>query len=342
MRKVLVLGGAGFIGSEIVRILSQRDGYNVTVGDSLVHGDYKGELAAYYAQNGVTFIEEDFTQQESFDKLDDAYDDVYMLASMIGVNNTLENPHEVIRVNTALIYNTLEWLKTGTAKNVLFTSTSECYSGTIDSFGYAVPTDESVPLCIADIGHPRYTYSVTKMLGESGFLNYAKIYGFNAKIIRYNNVIGPNMGFGHILPHLVERFLKKESPFRIYGGNQTRAFCDIHDGAMGTIQAMEASDYRNTTYHIGSDEEVTIEDFVKEVGKHFNFDGEYVLDETYPGSVERRCPDLTKARTELNYNPSIDWRETVKRSVKWYTQYFLETNESHFKAPSEVKKYTHG
>ena len=85
-------------------------------------------------------VKSDFTKSESFDLLDKSYDDFYMLASMIGVDNTLEIPHEIIRVNTALIYNSLEWVKENNISNVLFTSTSECYSGTIDRFGYKIPT----------------------------------------------------------------------------------------------------------------------------------------------------------------------------------------------------------
>lgn len=338
MRKVLVLGGAGFIGSEIVRILTNRKGYKITVGDNLLHGDYKNQLRDYFRENDINFIHQDFTIPSTFEILDDDYDDVYMLASMIGVNNTLENPHEIIRVNTALIFNTIEWLKDTKVKNVLFTSTSECYSGTIDTFGYKIPTDESVPLCITDIGHPRYTYSVTKMLGESGFINYGKVFGFNVKIIRYNNIFGPNMGFGHILPHLVERFMINEHPFTIYGWNQTRAFCDVYDGAMGTILAMESENAKNETYHIGSDDEITIEEFVREVGKFFNYKGEYLLGETYPGSVDRRCPDLTKAKSMLGYEITKNWKVTLKESIKWYVDYFKENDERFFKPPEEVKR----
>lgn len=339
MRKVLVLGGSGFIGSEIVRILSQRNGYEITVGDNMVHGDYKNELKDFYIENNITFIQQDFTKPSSYSYLDSQYDDVYMLASMIGVNNTLENPHEIIRVNTALIYNTLEWLKVIDVRNVLFTSTSECYSGTIDTFGYKIPTDESVPLCITEIGHPRYTYSVTKMLGESGFLNYGKVFGFNVKIIRYNNIFGPNMGFGHILPHLVERFMINENPFTIYGWNQTRAFCDVYDGANGTILAMENEQAKNETFHIGSNNEITIEEFVREVGKYFNYEGEYILGETYPGSVDRRCPDLTKAKSMLGYEITKDWRLTLEESIEWYVQYFKENDARFFKPPEEVRKF---
>jgi nucleoside-diphosphate-sugar epimerase len=338
MRKVLVLGGAGFIGSEIVRILSERDAYTITVADNLTHGDYRGDLISFYNCNNIKFIKADFSDFNSFNLLDSKYDDVYMLASKIGVNNTLENPHEVIRVNTSLILNTLEWLRNSSISNLLFTSTSECYSGTIDTFGFQVPTPENVPLCITNIAHPRFTYSVTKMLGESGFINYGKVFGFNVKIVRYNNIIGPNMGFGHILPHLVERFLlHKETPFKIYGAQQTRAFCDIYDGALGTILAMEYDGNSSEIFHIGSDVEVTIEEFVKEVGRHFGYFGPYVLDETFPGSVNRRCPDLTKTRSLLGYSPSVDWRSTVKRSVQWYTDYFSLNKFSFFKDPHQVK-----
>ena len=136
-----------------------------------------------------------------------------MLASVVGVNNTLEIPHEIIRINTQLIINTLEWIRFSKVKKVLFTSTSENYAGTIDTFGYKIPTPEEIPLTITDISHPRFTYAITKMLGESGFLNYSKKLNFECCIVRYHNVFGPRMGFKHVIPHLAERFLSKESPF---------------------------------------------------------------------------------------------------------------------------------
>ena len=93
----------------------------------------------FIEENNIRLIHEDFSNPLHFDKLEKEYDDFYMLASMIGVNYTLKNPHEVIRVNTSLIYNSLEWLKNVKIKNVLFTSTSECYSGTIEKFNYKNP-----------------------------------------------------------------------------------------------------------------------------------------------------------------------------------------------------------
>lgn len=329
-RKVLILGGGGFIGSAIARILSMRDNYDITIADNFHHNQDDEKFMDFISLNNIKLIKADFTEKSSFDLLDNDYKDFYMLASMIGVNNTLENPHDIIRVNTALIINSLEWLKINDIKNVLFTSTSECYSGTIDKFGYKVPTPENIPLCIDPIEHPRFTYAVTKMLGESGFLNYSRVFGFNCKIIRYNNIIGPKMGFGHVIPHLVERFLDGESPFKIYGGDQTRAFCGIDDGAMGTIQAMECNHAKNEIFHIGNDEEITIEDLVKETGKYFNYTGKYEIAPTYPGSVSRRCPDLTKSRSMLNFNPKIDWKEALIKTLDWYVDFYKKNPKKRF------------
>ncbi len=338
-RKVFILGGGGFIGSSIVKILNNRGNYDITVGDNFIHNQIDEELKNFYKRNDIKLIYEDFTDFSQFQKLDKEYDDFYMLASMIGVNYTLENPHEVIRVNTALIYNSLEWIKKVKLKNVLFTSTSECYSGTIDKFNYKIPTDEGIPLCIEDIHHPRWTYAATKILGESGFLNYSKKYSINCKIIRYNNIIGPKMGFGHIIPHLVERFLKNENPFKIYGANQTRSFCYVDDGALGTIQAMECQNANSDIFHIGNDVEISIENFVKTTGKYFNFKGTYEFAPTYPGSVSRRCPDLSKSRKILGFKINYSWEQALILTLNWYKDFFLKNpNIKCFQGPNKFYK----
>jgi nucleoside-diphosphate-sugar epimerase len=244
-----------------------------------------------------------------------------MLASVVGVDNANSIPHEIIRINTALIYNTLEWVRHSQVGKVLFTSTSECYAGTIEAFGYTTPTPEEVPLCIQEIGHPRFTYAVTKMLGESGFLNYARILGFETTIVRYHNVYGPRMGFKHVIPHLAVRFRKGETPFKVYGHDQTRAFCYITDAVEGTVLAMEQPGTNMQTYHIGTQDEISIGDLIHHTGELMDFKGEYENAPTYPGSVSRRCPDITKARTQLGYEPKVMWKEGLKLTMDWYNQY---------------------
>ena len=150
--------------------------------------------------------------------------------------------------------NVLDWLSETRCKRVLFSSTSENYAGTVEKFNYKVPTDESVPLTIEDVTHPRFSYAVTKILGESGVINFARAGFFESVIVRYHNVYGPNMGFRHVIPHLV-RFRNKEEPFKIYGHDQTRAFNYIDDAVIGTVLAAEKGENMQI-YHIGSEEEL--------------------------------------------------------------------------------------
>jgi nucleoside-diphosphate-sugar epimerase len=331
MKKVLIMGGAGFIGFNIAKFLQKKEGYQVTIADNLSRGKMDSYLLDFVQKyKNVDFIEGDFTKQETFNKLDKDFDYFYMLAAVVGVNNTLKIPSEIIRINTALTLNTLEWLKDGTAKNVVFTSTSENYAGTIDQFGYKVPTPEEVPLSITDISHPRYTYAVTKILGESGFLNYAKSFDFNCVVVRYHNVIGPRMGFKHVIPHLAERFLLgNENPFLMYGHNQTRSFCDINDAVEGTIAAIEYEKSNGEIYHLGSSEEITIEELIKEAGTFFNYTGSYEKAPTFPGSTDRRCPDISKAGKHFGFKPKVNWKDSLYKTLGWYQEFFEGGNKAH-------------
>lgn len=336
-KSVLIIGGAGFIGLNLVKSLAEKKAYNLSIADNFSRGKLDGSLNLLIEKHDIKVVRADFTKPSSFDLLDDEYDQLYMLASVVGVNNTLERPHEVIRINTALIYNTLEWIKRSSVRKVLYTSTSECYAGTIESFGFEVPTPEDIPLCIEDIGHPRFTYAVTKMLGESGFLNYSRKFGFDCTVVRYHNAFGPRMGFKHVIPHLVQRFLDNEAPFKIYGHDQTRSFSFISDSVEGTILAMESEKSNREIFHIGSSEEISIEELVKETGRIMGYKGQYESAPTYPGSVSRRCPDITKAQKMLGFKPKIGWKEGLEKTVRWYEDFYRKGSvafEKGFEKPS--------
>ena len=339
MSKILILGGAGFIGFNLAKRLQKDDHNFITLADNHFRGQMDHYLQDLIENTNIEFIEGDFTSAESFEKLGNEYDYVYMLASVVGVNNTLEMPSEVIRINSSLILNTIEWLRTVNVGKVLFTSTSENYAGTIDKFGYSIPTPEDIPLTIVDIAHPRFTYAVTKIFGEAAFLNYARAYDFDCTIIRYHNVIGPRMGFKHVIPHLAERFLNDdEDPFMMYGHDQTRSFCYISDAVEGTKMAMESQNTNGEIYHIGSSQEITIEELIKEAGKFFEYQGDYVPAASFSGSTQRRCPDISKAMGDFGYNPKVNWEEALKKTLMWYKDFFNQggkTFESGFSKPTE-------
>ena len=326
MNKILLLGGAGFIGCSIAQELALRGNAAITIADNFRRsgGGPDEAVARLRDRMGVTVHGDDFTSAGAFDRYKDGFDFVYMLASIVGVDYVNSMPHEIIRINASLILNTLQWLQKVGCGRALFSSTSECYAGSVEAFNVPVPTPESVPLAITDIGHPRFTYAVTKMLGESGFLNYGRQLGFDSVIVRYHNVYGPRMGFKHVIPHLAQRFIRGESPFQIFGHDQTRSFNYIDDAVAGTIAAAEHG-RAGEIYHLGDVDEITIESLVRFVGGLFDYKGAYVNAPTYPGSVSRRCPDISKATADLGYSPQTHWSVGVARTICWYRKY-LEAN----------------
>ena len=337
---MLILGGSGFIGRGIFDYLISHGNYEITVADIDFSKTNHFSEKRLKSDSNIKIVESDFTIIDSFSKLDTEYDYVYMLASIVGVNKCIQKPHEVIRVNTALIQNSLEWLTKNNIGKILFSSSSECYAATTDSFNYSVPTSEEVPLSIADIAHPRFTYAVTKMFGESAFLTFGKQYSIPTTIVRYQNIFGPEMGFGHVIPHLVERFCNKnEDPFKIYGADQTRAFCYITDASEGTVLAMENKTSDQQIFHIGNSDEISIKELVKTTGAMLGYNGSYENAQSYPGSVSKRCPDISKAQTYLKYNPKVNWVDGLQKTVDWYSSFFKSKSKipgEGFKAPEKL------
>lgn len=323
MKEILVLGGGGFIGRNIVDLLVKRGDCIVTAADIKEGSNWEELSLNPETKARFKTVIADFTDPKSFDLLDREFEELYMLAAVVGVNRTLEFPQDVIRINTLLTMNTLDWLNSSSVRKLIFASSSENYAGTSDLFNIDIPTGENVPLCIGDVKHPRWTYAMTKMHGESAFIHSAVSLGYKCTIVRYQNIIGPEMGFGHAIPHIVQRFVRgNESPFKIYGHDQTRSFCYVSDAVDGTVAAMESDLASGEIYHIGMQEEITMETLTTYIGELMGYDGAYAPAMTYPGSVARRCPDISKAREDFGYAPSVDWTRAVKRTAEWYREFF--------------------
>ena len=133
------------------------------------------------------------------------------------------------------------------------------------------------------------------------------------------------MGFGHEIPHR-ERFVKNNKNHKIYGHDQTRAFCYIDDAVQGTIQAMESKKTNGEIYHIGNPQEISMETLTTYIGNLLNYRGEYIPAITYPGSVSRRCPDISKASEDFGFEPINTWEQAVRLTSEWYQAYFREGN----------------
>ncbi len=136
MKKVLIMGGAGFIGFNIAKFLEANRDYEITIADNFMKKNRDEEFDKLLSSPKVKLIEADFSLPESYELLDKEYDQLYMMAAMVGVDNANTKPHEVIRINTALTLYTLEWIRRSKVGKVVFASTSENYAGTVEAFGY--------------------------------------------------------------------------------------------------------------------------------------------------------------------------------------------------------------
>ena len=311
MGKIIIFGGAGFIGNYLTKKLAQNPLDSIDVIDNFSRAVEQG--SDIISAENVNYISMDIANNFEPDKLSNAYDEVYILASVVGVDYVLNNPTFVLTENMKIISNLFSWLQHVAVSRVLYTSTSEVYAGAVQSGIANLPTNEDVPVMIEEIGHPRFTYAITKAYAEALFINAANETSFESIVVRYHNVYGNKMGNRHVLPHLVKRF-GEENPFTIYGCDQTRSFNHVDDAVNGTIIAMRNGASGNI-YHVGTDVEVTIEQLTRYVGSLLGYEGDYQYADPYPGSVKRRMPDISKLRA-LGYEPLIDWKAGVAEYVR--------------------------
>ena len=313
--KILILGGAGFIGAHLTRRL-QAAGHEVTIVDDFSRGRDDSELAAL----GAAVLHGDLTDPASYESLPRGWDHVYMLAAVVGVRNVEKDPARVIRINTLALMNLLDWLRPG--ERLFFASTSEAYAGGVSQGLVPVPTPETVPLVVEDVAAPRFAYAISKLMGEAAVIHTARAKGVPYVIGRFHNVYGARMGADHVIPELLLRAIRGENPFWVYGIDQSRAFCHVDDATEAMSRLMTTDAAIGEIVHIGNDTETNIGDLAKLVLRVADFHPELESRPAPPGSVARRCPDLTKLRALTGYEPTVSLEEGVRRTFEWYRAYW--------------------
>ena len=317
MARVLVLGAAGFIGAHLAARLAD-DGHTLTLVDDLSRGPADATLAALRARPGVRFVEADLTAAGALDGLPRQWDQVYMLAAIVGVRNVERDPARVLRTNTLALLHALDWLP-GKGETLFFASTSETYAGSVTRGLAAVPTAEDVPLLIEDVAAPRAAYAISKLAGEAAVLHAARARGLRCVIGRFHNVYGPRMGADHVIPELSLRAIRREDPFRVYGAGQRRAFCHVADTVEAMLRLMSTEGALGRIVNIGNDsEETLVEDLLALI---LRCAGHRPVVERVPapaGSVDRRCPDLSRLRALTGFTPKVSLESGVAETFAWY------------------------
>ena len=318
---VLLLGGAGFIGLHVARRLV-KENHAVTIVDDFSRGRRDHDLTAIRQHANVTIISADLTREEAWRTLPRGWDQIYLLAAVVGVRNVERDPTRVIRVNTLSALHLLDWVTADDRDpKIFFASTSEVYAGGVDAGIVPVPTAEDVPVMIADVGAPRFAYAISKLLGEAAFLHAARAKGLKAIVGRFHNVYGPRMGADHVIPEMLLRVMNGEDPFRVWGADQYRAFCYVEDAVEAMLRLMKTTEAVGQIVHIGDDTEPTkIADLATLVLETGGARPSIETQPAPPGSVARRSPDLSKLRQLTGYEPTVSLAEGVRRTMAWYQE----------------------
>ena len=322
MTKVLITGGAGFIGYHLSKFLYDK-GYQVTICDNLFRGKMDDDFKRLIEQKNVIYINCDLTNFKEFEKIDKDYDSVYHLAAINGTKFFYEIPHKVLRVNVLSVINVLDWFITTKCKKIIFPSSSEAYAGTMAISKIPIPTPEEVALTIEDVNNERRSYAGSKIAGELFFINYAKKYKFEMAIVRYHNIYGPRMGHEHVIPQFIHRILKEEKPFKIFGGKENRAFCYVDDAIKATELVMQSNKTNMEIINIGNDkEEIKIIDLAKKLFTISGYKAKIVTEEAPKGTVIRRCPNIEKLKKLTNFSPRFNLDYGLKKTYEWYKNNF--------------------
>jgi dTDP-glucose 4,6-dehydratase len=304
--RAVVTGGAGFLGSHLCDLLIEK-GWDVLALDNLLTGN--AENIAHLAGNPrFEFIQHDVTRAIA---VEGSVDAVLNLASPASPVDYHRLPIETLEVGSLGTRNMLELAQAKGAR-FLMASTSECYGDPEVS-----PQPESYWGHVNPVG-PRSVYDEAKRFSEALTMAYHRTRGVDTRIVRIFNTYGPRMRLndGRVLPNFVYQALTGQ-PLTVYGdGKQTRSFCYVSDLIDGIYRLLESNHHEPV--NVGNPREMTILEFAEQVLKFTGSKSGIRFEPLPVDDPKRRCPDITKARQLLDWEPRVTLEEGLPRTVEFF------------------------
>jgi UDP-glucose 4-epimerase len=315
--RVLITGGAGFIGSALCRAIgSSAHDVDVSGFDDDSRGNLerlRADCPRFLAWRGSVASAE--TVESLFGNA--CPDTVWHLAAINGTASFYARPRDVLDVQLRGTQNVIDaCVRHDVGTLVLFSSSEVYQSATV------IPTPEDVPLSIPDVTNPRYSYAIGKLAAEA-MVWWSTIE--KTITIRPHNVFGPNMGYDHVIPEMIRDMsrLPNGATYAIKNAMATRSFIYIDDFVGATLRIHESVTARDgrvgEIFHVGTEDEVTIGNLAwliaELLGKRF----EWSTAEGAQGGTMRRCPDTRKLRS-LGWQPKVSLREGLERTVAAYLE----------------------
>lgn len=301
LNRPLVTGACGYIGRNLVKTLVQMPSVETVFAIDM---PTESNRDLYKEMPNVTFIGCDLQNSDSFkNSKPNLITSVFALAAMNGTSRFYREPWNVFMNSLLPTLTVLDSVDMNVP--IVYSSSSEVYASSIDLGIGSLPTSEDVPLSIYDVKNPRWSYATAKLAGEVALFASARQFGRKGSIVRYHNVYGPQMEGDHFVPDFIERV--RNHKFWISGARNTRSFLYIDDAVEGTIKALFKASPEVPTYHLGTNEELTIEEAASIIMNIMGENSSLEFRDAPTGSVLRRQPDCSKAKAELNWEPRIDF-----------------------------------
>ncbi len=316
MKKFLIAGGAGFIGSHLSEKLLNR-GDSVICVDNYITGS-RENISRLLDNPNFILVEQDIIN--GVPEIQDELEGIFHLASPASPNQKSERSYiayslETLRVNSQGTFNLLNLAKDKNAKFV-YASTSEVYGNPSVS-----PQPETYWGNVNPNGI-RSVYDEGKRFGEAMTMAYVRKFGLDARIMRIFNTYGDRMqpDDGRVVSNFIIQALQGKN-ITVYGdGNQTRSFCYVSDLVEGIEKLMDKEDIKGEVVNLGNPSEYTISELANKITQMIDTSSEIVYEDKPADDPDRRKPDITKAKELLSWEPKIPLEEGLQKTIEYFKQ----------------------
>lgn len=310
MRRVLVTGGAGFIGSHLVDALVAR-GDEVVVVDNLFSGR---EENLAHVRDRIRFVRGDIRDLNLMREVTRGCDYVLHQAALASVPLSVDDPETTTAVNVVGTQNVLIAAKDARVKRVVFAASSAAYGETC-----ITPQSESL------LPAPVSPYAASKVAGELYCRVFSLAYGLETVSLRYFNVFGPRQNprshYAAVIPKFITAVLRGEAPVVFGTGRQSRDFVHVANVVSANLLAMETPGVgRGTVFNVGSGESYDLLTLLDVIASETGTRPEPVFAPPRAGDVERTAASIEAIQAALGYRVTVDFREGIRRTIEWYRE----------------------
>lgn len=307
--KILVTGGAGFIGSNLAEELAKR-GDEVIILDDLSTGK-RGNIEELIKWHGVKFVNGSVTNLELLKRLFKDVDYVFHQAAIPSVQRSIENPLATNEANVTGTLNVLIAAKDCGIMKVIYASSSSVYGDSPE-----LPKREDMK------PNPLSPYAVAKLTGEYYCKVFYEVYGLKTICLRYFNVYGPKQDptseYAAVIPRFITRILNNQPPI-IYGdGNQTRDFTFVKDIVNANILAAEKN--VDGVFNVANRQRISINELANKIMRIEGVNLDSIHDSPRKGDIRDSLADISLAKEKLNYEPKFNLDKGLEETIKWFLE----------------------